>query len=182
MPLHDVFNYFRQYDKRSFLVLACQGNEPTEADVAAFESVVGFRLPDEFRDFTTSALGGLSMEVHEHLWPRPRPYDVGPFWSFLYGLKVFGIAEGIPDWLDIRVQYDPFKAEGFADLVPFLHRAGDADAHCFDAAGRIVRRSHEEPAQRGAADESFSQLLMHEIREPEERKNRKLREGNTSGQ
>lgn len=27
------------------------------------------------------------------------------FWSFLYGIKVFGIAEDIPAWLDIRVQF-----------------------------------------------------------------------------
>src|SRR3954452_1044479 len=109
MPLADVFNYFRSYDKRSFEAVACRGSEPFEADVAAFEAEVGFRLPDEFREFTMSGLGGLYMEVREEFWPRAKQYDVGPFWSFLYGIKVFGIADGIPDWLDIRVQYKEFK-------------------------------------------------------------------------
>jgi hypothetical protein len=98
MALSDIFDYFGHYDKRSFYVVACQGNEPSEADVAAFEANVGFRLPDEFRELTMSPLGGLYMEVREELWPRPKLYDVGPFGSFLYALKVFGIAEGIPEW------------------------------------------------------------------------------------
>ncbi len=57
MALDDIFGYFRRYDKRSFEVFTCQGNEPSEADVAAFEAEVGFRLPGEFREITMSALG-----------------------------------------------------------------------------------------------------------------------------
>ena len=88
MALDDIYNYFRHYDAKSFYVVACQGNEPSEADLAAFEASVGFRLPTEFRQFTMSPLGGLYIEVREELWPRPKGYDVGPFWSFLFGLKV----------------------------------------------------------------------------------------------
>jgi hypothetical protein len=177
MALDDVFNYFRGYDRRTFQVVTCQGNEPSESDVAAFEADVRFRLPNEFREFTMSALGGLYMEVREALWPRPKPYDVGPFWSFLYGLQVFGIAKGIPDWLDIRVQYRSFKAEGFGDLVPFLQLVGDADKYCFDAGGRIIRWSHEEPQKRELEDMSFGDLLMREIRKLEARKEWKMRGG-----
>ena len=67
MPLDDVFDYFRHYDQQSFLVVACQGNEPTEDDVAAFEGRAGFPLPDDFRTFMMSPLGGLYMEVWEEL-------------------------------------------------------------------------------------------------------------------
>jgi hypothetical protein len=174
MPLNNVFKYFGHHDMNSFYVVACQGNEPREADVAAFEADVGFRLPGEFREFTMSPLGGLYMEVREELWPRPKLYDVGPFWSFLYALKVFGIAEGIPEWLDIREQYKEFKAEGFADLVPFLQLVGDADKYCFDSAGRIIRWSHEEPENREPEPIAFSDLLMREIHELEERKDRRI--------
>jgi len=180
MPIDDIFRYFRQYDTRSFYVVSCQGYEPSEADVGAFEGEVGFRLPDEFRQFTMSPLGGLYMEVREELWPRPKPYEVGPFWSFLYGLKVFGIAEGIPDWLDIREQYKEFKAAGFADLVPFLQVVCDADMYCFDSAGRIIRWSHEEPNERRGDSVTFSELLMREIHELETRKDRKTRMGEAS--
>ena len=47
MALDEVFDYFRKYDKRTFEVVACQGFEPSEADVAAFEAEVGFGLPGE---------------------------------------------------------------------------------------------------------------------------------------
>jgi hypothetical protein len=176
MPLDDLFNYFTRYDKRTFQVVACQGHEPSDADVAAFETDVGFRLPGEFRDFTMSGLGGLYMEVREELWPRAKAYDVGPFWSFLYAIKVFGIAEGIPDWLDIREQYKQFQAEGFPDLVPFLQLVGDADKYCFDSAGQIIRWSHEDPERRDGVDLSFSDLLMREIRELETRQQQKARQ------
>jgi hypothetical protein len=110
MALDDVYRYFRDWDRESFEVVACQGNEPTESEVAEFEAAVGFRLPDEFREFTMSPLGGLYMAVREELWPRPRAFQVGPAWSFAYGLKVFGIAADIPDWLDIREQYREMSA------------------------------------------------------------------------
>jgi hypothetical protein len=174
MALDDIFGYFQRYDKRSFEVVACQGNEPSEADVAAFEAEVGFRLPEEFREFTMSALGGLYMEVREELWPRPKVLDVGPFWSFLYGLKVFGIAEDIPEWLDVRIQYKEFNAEGFGDLVPFLQLVGDPDKYCFNAAGQIICWSHEEPENREGEAITFSDLLMREVHELEERKNRRI--------
>jgi hypothetical protein len=175
MPLDDVYNYFRTYDNRTYEVAACQGNEPSEADVAAFESVIGFRLPDEFREFTMSGLGGLHMEVRKRFWPRAKAYDIGPFWSFCYGLSVFGIASDIPEFLDIRVQYKQFSADGFRDLVPFLKIVSDSDAYCFDNKGHIVRWLHEEPERRDVLAGSFSDLLMREIRALEERKEEKLR-------
>lgn len=180
MALEEIFEYFGHYDKRSFQVVACQGNEPTEADIAAFEADVGFQMPDEFREFTMSPLGGLYMEVREELWPRGKLYDVGPFWSFLYGLKVFGIAEGIPEWLDIREQYEKFKAEGFPELVPFLQLVGDADKYCFDSLGRIIRWSHEEPENREQEPLTFSELFMREIHELEKRMDRKIRAAGSS--
>lgn len=175
MTLQDVHNYFRNWDRESFEVVACKPNQPTEADVAAFEAVVGFGLPEEFRDFTMSSLGGLYMAVREELWPRPQAGQVGPAWSFEYGLKVFGIATTIPDWLDIRVQYNEFRDEGFPDLVPFLQIECDADRYCFDSAGRIIKWDHEEPDGRVALAMSFSELLMREIRELEARRDRKVR-------
>lgn len=179
MSLEDVFDYFGEYDQRTFEVWACQGNEPSEDDLAAFEDEVGFGLPDEFREFTMSPLGGLCIEVRKKLWPRPKAYDVGAFWSFLYGVQVFGISEEIPEWLDIREQYREFRSEGFGELVPFLQLINDPDKYCFDAQGRIVHWLHEEPQKRRVLRTTFSKLLMREIHELEKRLRRKLR-GETS--
>jgi hypothetical protein len=175
LTLEDVYRYFRKWDRQSFEVVACQGNEPTEADVAAFEAVVGFRLPPEFRAFTMSPLGGLYMAVRKELWPRPQAFQVGPAWSFAFGLKVFGIAADIPEWLDIRVQYQEFREEGFPELVPFLQIECDADRYCFDAEGRIIKWDHEQHEVREPLAQSFSELLLEEIRELESRRDRKVR-------
>jgi hypothetical protein len=175
-PLQPIYDYFRHYDKGSYAIFACQGNEPTEDDVCAFERDIGFRLPDDFREFTKSPLGGLYMEVHEALWPRPKLYEVGPFWSFLYGIKVFGLARNTPEWLDMRHQRKQFADSGTTDLVPFLQICGDADPYCFDRDGRILRWRHETPDDRNREKLSFAELLMQEIHELEARKERKLRD------
>ncbi len=174
MSLEQIYAYFRSYDRLSYSVAACCGQEPSEDDVATFESVVGFRLPDDFRKFTMSSLGGLYIEVREDLWPRAKAGDVGPFWSFLYGIKVFGIAEGIPEWLDIRAKYREFCDNEVSGLVPFLQLSGDANCYCFDSKGTIIEWSHEEPQERRPVLLSFSQLLMREIQDLEIRKQCKV--------
>ncbi len=175
MALDDIFSYFRKYDKSSFAVSACQGNEPSEADIASFETEIGFRLPDDFREFTMSPLGGLYMEVRESLWPRAKLYDVGPSWSFLYALKVYGIASNIPEWLDLRQAYQKLRVEGHPDLVPFLQLVGEANRYCFQRGGGIVEWDHEQPDKRELLDLDFAALVMREIRDLEDRKDRKLR-------
>ena len=174
MSLEQVFDYFRKYDKTSFYVASCKGNEPSELELTKFESMVGFRLPEQFRQFTKSSLGGLYMEVREELWPPAKAHAVGPFWSFLRGLMVFGIAQEIPEWLDIRVQYRRFSEKGHDDVVPFLKVEGDADWYCFRRSGEVVQWDHELDTFE-AESLSFSDLFLREIRELEERKDRKLR-------
>jgi hypothetical protein len=147
----------------------------TEADIARFEERSGFALPADFREFSKSFLGGLYLEAREELWPRAKAGDVGPFWSFLYAIKVFGFADGVPDWLDIRVQHDAFRADGAPDLVPFLALEGDADRYCFDAAGQVIRWRHEEPAVREVVDGTFSDVFLREVAELEDRLRDKLR-------
>jgi hypothetical protein len=173
VPLQDVFDYFRSYDNKTFEVFTCQGDEPSEADVMAFEQVVGFRLPDEFREFTRSPLGGIYMAVREELWPRAKPLQVGPFWTFLRGFTVFGIAKSIPEFLDIRVQYRKFKPQS-PDLVPFMKLVDCADRYCFDVSRQIRFWDHEQPVRLEDIGGSFSDFLMKEIRELEDRWKMKL--------
>ncbi len=59
MALQKVYDYFRNYDKSTYQVVACKGNEPSESDISAFEESIGSTLPQEFREFTMSSLGGL---------------------------------------------------------------------------------------------------------------------------
>jgi len=168
--LDDVYLYFRAYDKTSFTVFAAGADAPGEQEIAEFEAQAGFALPADFRSFTMSWLGGLYMEVREEHWPRAQRHDVGPFWSFLYAIKVFGIAGDIPEWLDIRVQHEELAQPG---LVPFLQREGDPAKYCFTPDGRIVHWHSDEPDSPQAIGKDFPTLLMHEIAELEERMRRK---------
>ena len=169
MALEDIENYFHSYDRSVYTVFACQGNEPSDEDIQAFEATIGFRLPDEFREFTKSPLGGLYLEVKEEHWPRPQLYQVGPFWSFLYGLKVFGIAADIPEVLDIRLQTAELESAGYGGLVPCLQVIGDANMYCFNEAGEIVLWDREVPEESQPISETFSELLLKEIGELEDR-------------
>ena len=72
MALEKVYDYFRNYDKQTYQVVACMGNEPPEQDIKSFENQYGINLPAEFREFTMSSLGGLYMEVREEIWPREK--------------------------------------------------------------------------------------------------------------
>jgi len=167
--LDDVFA--RDIDTSSF---AIYGGACTETDITEFEREIGFRLPEDFRAYSTSFLGGMYLEAREDLWPRPEAGDVGPFWSFRYAVKVFGLAADVPDWLDIRVQHAHLRAAGAADLVPFLAVEGDADGYCFDPTGRVVRWSPDDPAARQVVAGGFADVLLHEIGELEDRLQRKL--------
>jgi SMI1 / KNR4 family (SUKH-1) len=169
----DVEAYFRNYDRESFAVFACGRDAPSEADIAEFEQQVGFALPDEFRSFAMSPLGGLYIEVREELWPRPQLYEVGPFWTFLYAVKVFGIADSTPEWLDLRVQHQQFVDEGITDLVPVLAVQGDPSRFCYNREGELILWHHDDPDVRTPVGRSFSDQLLFELAELEERLRRK---------
>lgn len=171
----EVSDWVRNRDHAKFNVVACQGNEPSEADVREFEATCGFKLPGEFRAFLMSPLGGLYAEAREEIWPRTEAYAVGPFWSFLRGVMVFGIAKDIPEWLDIRVQYAQMRDEGYGHLVPFLQLETDPDPFCFTREGAIVQWSHEEPDEPRPEDSAFGQLLARELNELQKRTEQRIR-------
>jgi hypothetical protein len=107
-----------------------------------------------------------------------RTYDRKRFavfsWSFLYAIAVFGISAGLPDWLDLRVQQAKLAAAGSPRLLPFLRQIGNANRYCFTRDGEIVEWDHERPEEPRPVGASFSELLMREIRDLEERLGRKL--------
>jgi hypothetical protein len=175
MTIERVHSWVRNRDTDLFNVVACQGNDPSDSDVAAFERVCGYRLPTEFRDFTMSPLGGLYAEARAEVWPRAEPHQVGPFWSFLRGVMVFGIATEIPEWLDLRIQYAALRDEGFPALVPFLQRETDADKYCFNPAGAIVLWRHDDPEDQEPQGVTFAELLARELEELEDRTRRRLK-------
>src|SRR5690349_618324 len=113
-----------RYIDRDFAVFACGQDAPAADEVRAFEDIAGFSLPQDFVDFSMSPLGGVYIEVKEEIWPRGTVYDVGPFWSFLYGMHTMGFAKDIPEWMDIRIQTQRFRVDTGHHVVPFLKVIG----------------------------------------------------------
>lgn len=176
MSLEPVYDYFHNYDKQTYQVISCMGNEPSEQDIADFEAQYQIRLPADFREFTMSPLGGMYMEVQEELWPRAKLYDCGPYWSFCRGIIVYGIANGIPDFLDIRAKTKELHDDGFTDYIPFLSIIGNGDEiFCFDKTNQIVLLDHSSTSEAEPVEGTFADCLMQQIAELEERKDRKLR-------
>ena len=83
MALKEVYDYFRHYDKDTYQVVACMGNEPSEEDVQDFENKYGIRLPEDFREFTMSSLGGLFMEGQGRAMAKSQGLRCSPFLDFL---------------------------------------------------------------------------------------------------
>lgn len=176
MALENVYDYFRNYDKQTYQVVACTGNEPSEQDIKQFEDQYKIKLPADFREFTMSPLGGLYMEVREEIWPRAKQFDIGPFWSFCRGIIVYGIANEIPDFLDIRVKTKELHEDGFTDFIPFLSIIGNGDEiFCFNKDNEIVLLNYYETGEATPVEGTFSECLMKQIEELEERKNMKIR-------
>ena len=88
MSLEKVYDYFHNYDRQTYQVVACMGNEPSEEDIKKFENQYQVNLPADFREFTMSSLGGLYMEVREEIWPQAKPYDIGPLWEMVMKYSV----------------------------------------------------------------------------------------------
>lgn len=175
MSLDQIDSYFRNYDKKSYEVFSQQGDEPSTADVLDFESRIGFCFPDEFREFAVHPLGGLYVAVKEELWPRPRKYEVGPFWSFLYGLMIYALSRQAPDWLQMGPAWGRMCDAGYPQFVPFLKVIGNPDPYCFTPDQKIIIWRRETPAEVEEVAKSFSEVLMFEIRELERRKERRVK-------
>ena len=155
-----------------YSIFSSQQSAPSAKVLRDTAKGLGCKFPDEFIAHASNEFGGVYIEVKEEIWPRAKEFDVAPFWSFLYGLYTFNIAEGIPDFMDLAESGRQFQEDTHLKAVPFLKVIGDADVYCFDKSGKIVRYNHElnelEPESR-----SFFELLDYELSELAQRKKRK---------
>jgi hypothetical protein len=176
MSLKKIETFVRTCDRTCYDVVAQQGSEPSLKDVAAFEKKIGFAFPAEYRRYLCHPLGGLIVEVHEELWPRPKAWDVGPAWSFAFGVYAYTLCSAAPDWLSMQTAWAEMCEQGHPELVPVLRVACDADPYCYTKKGKLVIWRHETPDEPDAFDGDFFDALAYELGELEQRKDRKLAE------
>lgn len=156
-----------------FTVFACGKDAPRLRVVKEFEIANSLTLPNDFLEFSCSKLGGIYVEVKEAVWPKAKQFEVGPFWSFLRGLVVYGFAEGIPEFMDMRVQVKLFREQTESKNVPFMKILGDADVYCFDEAGMVLRWDHE-TGEFASQQKTFSRVFEAEVKELRARKDQKI--------
>jgi hypothetical protein len=166
MTLSELEQYVSTYNRAVFTLIASGRAAPSTARLERFEESIDFRFPEEFRRLTLSPMGGLCFGVPEELWPRP-PVQEAATWQSLFSIKVFGVAVGVPRWLDLREELNSLPPEE-SDIVPFMARGGEPERYCFDLDEQIVRWSPEN-GKRKIIEESFFSLLIREMGDLEAR-------------
>jgi hypothetical protein len=82
---------------RDFYCVAAEDDAPSEKAVQAVATEFGCRLSKEFLVHSTGRFAGVYVEVKEEVWPRNEELAVAPFWSFLYGVFVYGLSSEVPE-------------------------------------------------------------------------------------
>ena len=152
-----------------FSLFACGDNAPTKSEISGIGDKYRCKLPVDFRIQATSDLGGIYIEAKETVWPRAKEFDVAPFWTFLYGLFVYGYGDEVPEWMNIDLAARDFQDGTGQVAIPFLKIIGDADVYCFDESGQVVRWNHE-INELEATGHSFASVFEEELAELVKRK------------
>lgn len=162
------------WNREKYYLVTAGDLAPSEKELRNFAAGYGVSLPAEYFAHATNHWGGLYLEVREEFWPRHKAGDVGPFWSFLYGVFVHAYSDEAPEWMQMKPAADEFKEMGHR-VIPFLKVIGDADVYCFDEMGLIQRWSHETDTF-DRFDGGFFDVLRHEFLELEDRRKQKMAE------
>ena len=148
---------------------------PTHKEVSAIVDDLGVRFPAEFVAHVCGWMPGACILVNEEIWPRPNSFEVGPFWTFLYGLHTFSPLRESEDWMRLDVAGREFQAQTGLAAAPILKIQGDANVFCVDKGGSLLAYDHEENTLT-AVEGDFWQLLEREVSALVERKKRLIRE------
>ncbi len=174
----DIINLI--WNRDEYYLVAAGKDAPPKKKVMEIAARYGVCLPRDYLVHVTGQWGSPYLEVREHVWPRHKAGDVGPFWSFLYGLFVYAYSEKAPDWMQIGPAADKFEKIGHK-ILPILKVIGDADVYCLNAEGNIQRWMHEgdlfEPFEG-----TFFDLLEYEFKELDSRRKRKKAEPGATAQ
>jgi len=173
VPLEDrTETILGKYLDGDFIVFPMAEENARSEQVEAVGGRYGIPYPPEFTAHVCGRFPGLYVEVKESVWPRPKPYDVAPFWSFLYAVHTYTPVPGSDPWMRLADAAELFQKQTGFKAAPILRIVGDADLYCVDSVGALVRFRHEESALE-PVKLGFWELLDREIQELSVRKARK---------
>lgn len=113
---------------------------PSEAEIEAYCREIDCALPQDFRCLIGSYLDGFYVNARESVWPDRQG---GLAWIFYRGFYVYGLAGGLPEWINLRQQTPAFREKTQLPLTPCLKVLSDPDIYCFGPQGDLLRWSHE---------------------------------------
>ena len=146
---------------------------PTEDDIQKFEARIMRTLAPEYREFLKK-YGPIYVVAKEEVWPRPKPFSIGPRWTFSFGLMVLGIPSDahqkqLPDWMNIESVcqkfHEKYPNDVVKNLLPFFKREGIAEYVCFGPENALVLWNHQTPDTTTTLDQTFFACILHEIHE-----------------
>lgn len=158
---------------RDFRVFPMADEQCTPAQVDAISKRFGIQYPSQFVAHICGRFPGIYVEVKEDIWPRPKPYDVGPFWTFLYAVHTFTPSLDSENWMRLDLAAEQFQERTGLIAAPIFKVVGDANVYCVDQDGKLTSYDHEanalEPVEIG-----FWELFEREVAALVERKVRKV--------
>ena len=170
-----------KYLDKDFRVSPMSPKKSTKDDINKVEKTLGIKFPKEYiahllaENAEVLRERGLYIEVKEEIWPRSKQYDVGPFWSFLYGIHTFTASNESDDWMQLEIVGKQFIEETGIKAVPILKIIGDANLYCVNEYGKIFQYDHEQNIIEEVRMD-FWELFEKELKELKERKEMKIKE------
>ena len=173
VPSDRTSDLLGQHFDADFTAFPMAEHTATREMVAEIGERCGVVYPPEFIAHVTGRFPGLYVAVKEEVWPRPRPLDVGPFWTFLYGVHSFTPVAASEDWMRLDIAAERFKAQTGLSAAPVLRVIGDSNVFCISADGRLQEFDHELNSLT-PLDLNFWDLLDRELAALADRKKRRL--------
>jgi len=159
-----------------FRVFPLAERKCTITEIREIEKEVAVTFSPEMIAHLCGQFPGIYIEAREEIWPRPKAYDVAPFWSFLYAIHTYTAVSKSDDWMRLDYAATEFQKKTGIVAAPVLSIKGDANVYCVDANSKIVRFDHElntvEPVDLG-----YFELLDREVSELCNRTERKKKHG-----
>ena len=170
-----------KYLDGDFRISPMAPDKSTIKDINEIENKFKIKFPEEYIAHLLAEgadiLGerGLYIEAKESIWPRAKAYDVGPFWSFLYGIHTYTASKESEDWMRLDIAGKQFSEKTGINAIPILKIIGDADLYCVNENGKILQYDHEENNVE-EIQMNFWELFEKELVELKERKEKKIKE------
>lgn len=143
LPEDRTVEILQRHADDDFTVYPMAETRVTLRQIQEIGAQYGVRYPREFCAHVLGRFPGILFAVNESVWPRPKPLDVGPFWSFLYAFYTYTSAPESEEWMRLDVAAQSFQEQSGLKAAPILKVIGDADVYCVDATGAIVQYNHE---------------------------------------